>query len=245
MKILKKNILLTKPDAILFDTDNTLYDYNQSHRIALESVKNKTIEIFSITKDEFYTSFNKARAIVKKRLGNTAASHNRLLYFQVMLESLGVGSQVFHSLDLEQTYWRSFLNSAELFPDVKKVLLLLRQLSIPTAVVTDLTSQIQFRKLVFFDLQDLFNYIVTSEESGFDKPHKASFKLALRKINPKGKNIWMIGDNQETDIRGAKKNINAVTFLKIHSGSGYSNKKFKPDIIFEKYDDFYNLLKTF
>ena len=69
---------------------------------------------------------------------------------QRMLEIMGLGSQVLVALDLEQTYWRTFLNSAVLFDGVRELLDEIRLYGIPTAIVTDLTAQIQFRKIIYF-----------------------------------------------------------------------------------------------
>ena len=98
---------------------------------------------------------------------------------QAMLENIGLGSQILIALDLEQTYWRTFLSNALIFKGVKEFLEDIRLSSIPTAIVTDLTSQIQFRKVIYFGLDHYFDYIVTSEEAGFDKPHESSFKIAI------------------------------------------------------------------
>ena len=73
-----------------------------------------------------------------------------------------------------------------LFKGVKEMLEDLRLLEVPIAIVTDLTAQIQYRKMVYFDLDKFFDYVVTSEESGFDKPHPSSFKLAVEKLKIKG-----------------------------------------------------------
>jgi HAD superfamily hydrolase (TIGR01549 family) len=207
------------PDAILFDTDNTLYPYDPAHAAAQAAVRDKVVARFSIKPDVFDTAFKEAREQVKTRLKHTASSHSRLLYLQRMLEIMGLGSQVLQALDFEQTYWRTFLSNAILFDEVKELLDDLRLLGIPTAIVTDLTAQIQFRKVVYFGLDHYFDYIVTSEEAGFDKPHAAPFEIALEKMRPKGNNIWMIGDNPVNDIRGAREKINAVTLQKIHDGT--------------------------
>jgi putative hydrolase of the HAD superfamily len=206
------------PDAVLFDTDNTLYPYDPAHIAAQEAVKRKVMSTFSISAADFDSAFSEARTQIKTRLGQTASSHSRLLYLQRMLEIMGLGSQVLLALDFEQTYWRTFLANADLFDDVKELLDDLRLLGIPTAIVTDLTAQIQFRKVVYFGLDNYFNYIVTSEEAGFDKPHAAPFQIALEKMQPKGDCIWMIGDNPIKDIRGAKEKIKAVTLQKVHEG---------------------------
>ena len=223
------------PDAILFDIDNTLYPYNPAHLSAQRAVKQKAIESFSISSDTFDEEFQKSRTQIKKRLKGMASSHSRLLYLQKMMENLGLGSQIFLSLDFEQTYWSTFLNNAVLFEGVEEILDDLRLLSIPTAIVTDLTSQIQFRKLVFFGLDQSFDYVVTSEESGADKPNEIPFNIALDKIRPSGKNIWMIGDNPISDIRGAREAINAVTLQKIHTGNPVGTGDGKPDLAFNDF----------
>ena len=194
IKILDESRFTQLPDAVLFDTDNTLYPYDPAHMAAQQAVKEKVINTFSISAKDFDAAFNEARQQIKVRLGHTASSHSRLLYLQRMLEIMGLGSQVLLALDFEQTYWRTFLANAVLFDNVKELLDDLRLLGIPTAIVTDLTAQIQFRKVVYFGLDRYFNYIVTSEEAGFDKPHEAPFQIALEKMQPKGSCIWMIGD---------------------------------------------------
>ena len=206
------------PDAFLFDTDNTLYPYDPAHAAAQQAVREKVAKTFSISPDDFDKAFKEARTQVKTRLKHTASSHSRLLYLQRMLEIMGLGSQVLLALDFEQTYWRTFLSNAVLFDGVKELLDDIRLLGIPTAIVTDLTAQIQFRKVVYFGLDHYFDYIVTSEEAGFDKPHEAPFQIALEKMRPKGDCIWMIGDNPINDIRGGREKINAITLQKIHVG---------------------------
>ncbi|UFS69735.1 HAD family hydrolase [Geomonas sp. RF6] len=235
MKILNPGRLTRLPDAIIFDTDNTLYPYDPAHAAAQQALKEKVVRTFSIGEAQFDRAFSEARQQVKAGLKNTASSHSRLLYVQRMLEIMGLGSQVLHALDFEQTYWRSFLNHAVLFPEVRELLDDIRLLGIPTAIVTDLTAQIQFRKVVYFGLDHHFDYIVTSEEAGYDKPHEAPFRLALQKIRPKGECIWMIGDNPVNDIRGGREHINAVTLQKLHPGAELGRGEDAPDAAFEEF----------
>ena len=230
------------PDAILFDTDNTLYPYDPAHAAAQQAVREKVVKTFSIAKEDFDKAFLEARTQVKNRLKHTASSHSRLLYLQRMLEIMGLGSQVLLALDFEQTYWRTFLNNAVLFDDVKELLDDIRLLGIPTAIVTDLTAQIQFRKVVYFGLDHYFDYIVTSEEAGFDKPHEAPFQIAVEKMRPKGDCIWMIGDNPVNDIRGGREKINAVTLQKIHAGVEVGSDINTPDAIFNNFSELRKML---
>jgi len=82
-----------------------------------------------------------------------------------------MGTRIFLALDLEQTYWREFLVNTRLFPGVREFLQQLKSIGIKTANITDLTAQIQFRKMVYFGLDEYFDYVVTSEEAGCDKPN--------------------------------------------------------------------------
>jgi putative hydrolase of the HAD superfamily len=243
MKINNHERFTRLPDAFLFDTDNTLYPYDPAHAAAQSAVRKKVAKTFSISQDDFDKAFNQARTEVKSRLKHTASSHSRLLYLQRMLEIMGLGSQVLLALDFEQTYWRTFLSNAILFDGVKELLDDIRLLGIPTAIVTDLTAQIQFRKVVYFGLDHYFDYIVTSEEAGFDKPHEAPFQIALKKMRPKGDCIWMIGDNPINDIRGGREKINAVTIQKIHAGVEVGTGPCEPDAMFTGFDELRSLIK--
>jgi len=244
MKIIDQKRFTRLPSAILFDTDNTLYPYLPAHLSALKAVKDKVIVEFSIKENEFDVAFTEARNQIKNRLGRTASSHSRLLYLQRMLEIMGLGSQVLLALEFEQTYWRTFLTNAVLFDGVKELLDDLRLLNIPTAIVTDLTSQIQFRKLVFFELDGNFDYVVTSEEAGSDKPNEAPFKIAVEKMQPKDDCIWMIGDDSLSDIQGARNAINAVTLQKIHEGVEVGTGECIPDAWFKEFLDVRKLLES-
>ncbi|MDP1955343.1 MAG: HAD family hydrolase [Polaromonas sp.] len=242
MKIFNQERFIRLPDAFLFDTDNTLYSYEPAHAAAQQAVREKVVTTFSISAEDFDKAFKEARSQVKRRLKDTAASHSRLLYLQRMLEIMGLGSQVLLALDFEQTYWRTFLSNAVLFDGVKELLDDIRLLGIPTAIVTDLTAQIQFRKVVYFGLDHYFDYIVTSEEAGFDKPHEAPFQIALEKMRPAGDCVWMIGDNPVNDIRGAREKINAVTLQKIHSGTELGVGPNSPDAAFHEFGDLRRLI---
>ena len=242
MKIYNQTSIDRLPAGILFDTDNTLYDYAPAHHAALEAVCKKSVSQLSLTEDEFFETYTKARTQIKNQLGRTASSHSRLLYLQRMMELAGLGSQVLLALELEQTYWRTFLRKAILFDDVIEFLDDLRLLAIPMVIVTDLTAQVQFRKIVYFGLDRFFDFVVTSEEVGEDKPAADAFKLALEKMrNPRG-SIWMIGDNPVNDIQGARRHINAVTFQKLHKGVAVGDGDQMPDVSFTRYGDLRRLL---
>ncbi len=237
-----KAIILRRPDAVLFDTDNTLYDYSYANKTGEQAVRKKARNLLGIEEEKFWKLYLQAREEIKLQLGATASSHSRLLYYQRVIELLGLRAHLLIALDLEQTFWRTFLANAPLFSDVKSTLNLLRSYKVPIAIVTDLTAHIQLRKLTYFGLEDIFDAVVTSEEVGIDKPDIRNFQLVMKKLKVcTTKNIWMIGDNPYTDIYGAKE-FGAVTFQKLHKGVTLGKEKELPDYSFRNFSEVYKLI---
>lgn len=240
MKFLKNNSFKKIPEVVIFDLDNTLYDYNLANNQAMLEIEKQVCQDFMINKKKFYACFNSSRDVVKKNLGNTASSHSRLIYFQKMIEMLGFKTQPLMTLDLEQKYWRIFLMNMKLFPHVKELLEYLKILGSKLLLITDLTAQIQFRKVVYLGLDKFFDFIITSEESGADKFLDNSFKLAIEKVKMDKKTVvWSVGDCTQ-DIEGSKGNFHCITFQKINFRKEVIKKT---DAYFFNYKSFLNFVK--
>ena len=242
LKQLNPSVIIQRPDAIVFDTDNTLYEYEYANSKAEKAVEIKAYNLLGIESDLFRSTYQRSKKEIKAQLGNTASSHSRLLYFQRFLEILGFKAQLMTALDLEQTFWRTFLANSPLFPGVRELLNELVLQDIPIAIVTDLTSNIQMRKLTYFHLQETFDAFVTSEEVGADKPDPRNFELVLNKLGlTHSNNIWMVGDNPVADIIGGK-NIGAITFQILHTNIKVGEGKYMPDFTFNNFDELHSLI---
>lgn len=190
-----------KIKGILLDIDNTLYDYKKTHRIALGSVRElfrKKYRLYGLK--AFDNLYKNARRQVHKKLSKTAASHNRLLYFQRIFEGLNENA-LKYSLKASNVYWDTFLENLDVYDGVYDFLELIKDKSV--CLVSDLTADIQHRKIQKLRLYDYADYVVTSEEVGKEKPHPAIFRNALKKLKLKPSEVLMIGDSYECDIRGA------------------------------------------
>ena len=233
-----KDVFKKAPDVVIFDLDNTLYNYNLANVSAMSVIEKKVREDLNINSELFADLFSKARNETKDQLGPIASSHSRLLYFQRMLELAGFKAQPLMCLDLEQAYWKTFLSTMVLEPSVIETLTFLRSNGIKIGIITDLTAQIQFRKIIYLGIDKYFDFIVTSEESGSDKIDGKPYDLMLRKLGTTAKkNIWMIGDS-EADTTYAKKYIDCKTFQKLNSNSNIHKNT---DVSFER---FAHLLKN-
>ena len=103
--------------GILLDLDDTLYNYERPNKQALENVFSYCSEIMQISKDEVKSAYFSGRAKVHIDLKETAASHNRLLYIQKMLEILNYNPLI-SALEIYDIYWNTFLEKMELFDGV-------------------------------------------------------------------------------------------------------------------------------
>lgn len=237
-------LLALRPAAVLFDLDNTLYEYERPHAMALSEVREKLRRNAGIAPARFDALYEEARRSVKEDLRENASAHSRLLYFQRLVELNGLRSDVVMALDCEQTYWRTFLSAAALYPDVEDTMRLMRSLGVPMAIVTDLTAQIQFRKIVYFGLESIVDHVITSEEVGADKPSPAIFERARRKLDLKpGASVWMIGDDYNKDCAGAKTHLGALTFMR-RAGQGAAALS-GADVVFDRFEEFKSLLQRF
>ena len=79
-----------KYKSILLDIDDTLYCYDSAHSAALKSIIEFFEEKFKIDKPSIVSTYEKARKQAHIELSETAASHNRFIYFQKMCEFLEI-----------------------------------------------------------------------------------------------------------------------------------------------------------
>ncbi len=191
-----------KSENYILDLDNTLYDYKVPHNIAIKRVLSNFSDEFGIGIDKSEKIFRAARKKTQEQLVNTAASHNRLLYFQKMLELNNINS-LDYAMKYYDIYWDTFLENMKLFEDARLFLEKIKTSGCGVCILTDLTAHIQYRKIQKLGLSRFVDFMVTSEEVGVEKPNPKMFKIALYKLNCDPKQTIMIGDNWEKDIIGA------------------------------------------
>jgi len=195
--------------GILLDIDNTLYDYSSTHSFAKDQVIKFCVKEFSLQENEIIKAYDKARKRVHIELSETASSHNRLLYFQKMLEILKL-NPLKYAFKIYNIYWDSFLDFMSPFDGIYE---LLEKYKNRICLVTDLTAHIQYRKIEKLKLDKYCHQIVTSEEAGKEKPHPYIFMLAFQKLDLKASEVCMIGDSYKKDIFGATNlGIDAIWF---------------------------------
>ena len=193
--------------GILIDLDNTIYDYSPANDAAREAARDHAIVMRLVSNsEEFEDLYEQARQIIHERLDGLASSHSRLLYFKTMLELKHPGGEVKHGaglirhvLDLEEVYWSKFLDKMRFKKGFLSFIKRVKEADIKTCIVTDLTEQIQIRKIVKLGLLHDIDFMISSEEAGVEKPDARIFKLALQKLQMTESEVIMIGDHEYRD----------------------------------------------
>jgi FMN phosphatase YigB (HAD superfamily) len=182
------------PKYVFIDLDNTLYSYNDAHFPAQKTLIEFLASQLRISLEDTAKGLELSRKTVKERLGTVASSHSRLLYISEFLNMQGVPSRPALVLSAEQVYWKTFFMNMNLFPGVQDFLTLLRLKKSTIVLVTDLTSAVQYRKISWLGLDNYFDLIVTSEETGGDKVTGLPEELISNTFGEKSLTGWSIGD---------------------------------------------------
>lgn len=190
--------------AVVFDLDDTLYDYETLNREALAVLREYTCRRFLVTPINFENAFNRARAETKKNLCGTGASHNRILYCQKTLELLG-NNPADGALDMYDVYWEYMLEHMKLCDGALDLIRYCSDTGIKIGICSDLTAHIQHRKLRSLGIASWVNAIVTSEEAGAEKPAMIMYQMILDKLKVPPEYALFIGDSYTKDVEGPQK----------------------------------------
>ncbi len=188
--------------GVIFDIDGTLYDYKSADFIAMKNFCAFVEKNLGVEEKIFRETYTAARNIIHARLKDTAASHSRVLMIQTALELLG-RNPFAHVLELYDVYWNFFLENMKPFDGAEDFLRELKNFGVKTSVCTDMTAHIQYRKLRRLGLDKFIDFMVTSEETGCEKPAPVMFTLALEKMQVRADEAAFFGDTLDRDIEGA------------------------------------------
>jgi len=207
------------PKVSIFDFDNTLYEYSKAHNAGTNALHDFLAEELSLDTKELSEGLEISRQRVKHRLGSTASSHSRLLYIMDFMQTQKNSQRSTFFLESEQVYWRAYLANSILFEGVHALLTTLRYGKCKTFLVTDLTSNIQLRKLAWLGLERSFDLIITSEQAGGDKMSGKPQQMLLDLVGEIPSNSWTIGDDDGDHLFPDK-----TLFFKKQSNGAFSKK---------------------
>jgi putative hydrolase of the HAD superfamily len=187
--------------CVLFDIDNTLYSYDAAHAVAFAKLTAFAGERLGLSAAEFQALHRRTNEVLKGRMGEVAAVHNRLIRYQNMMEELGEDLKI--ALEMNELYWGTLLEAARPTPGAAETLRELHRRGIRVGIGTDMTARLQFLKLERLGLLEYVNFLVSSEEAGAEKPDPALFRLCVEKARCAPEECLFVGDSLEKDALGA------------------------------------------
>lgn len=188
--------------AVVFDIDNTMYDFDRAHKTAMAGLESYMKENFGTKPAESAALVKKSMDIIAERTGDSAAQHNRLLRFQCVLELLG-STDYQKAMEMYHVYWDKVIEVMEPEPGLIPLLERLRERGIRLGVGSDMTAYIQYRKLKKLGVLRYLDFLVMSEEAGAEKPAPRFFALCLEKAGCAPEECVFIGDSLKKDAIGA------------------------------------------
>lgn len=188
--------------ALIFDIDNTLYDYDAAHGAALRAVYDGFGQTLGLSPERFAALYEAAMEIQEERAGkNCAGIHNRMIRFQILLEQLG--RRVAGAPPMAERYWSVFLNCITPRPGLEACWRAARTAGLVIGIGTNMTADYQFAKLERLGLLEDLDFLVTSEEAGVEKPDPAFFAQCAQKAGCRAGECVFVGDSLRHDVAGA------------------------------------------
>lgn len=189
--------------ALIFDIDNTLYSYDRGHEPAWEALCGYALTELSMDRETFSREIQAASRVVAEHLGTPqAALHNRALRFQVMLERNKL--PLSHAASMNRLYWDTLIAASRPEPGVPETLETLKAAGCILGIGSDMTLEIQLEKLEKLGLLHFFDFIVTSEEAGAEKPDPKLFRLCAEKAGVRPEECLFLGDSYQKDYLGPR-----------------------------------------
>lgn len=222
--------------AIIFDLDDTLYDFEIANCAGIDSLRAYAKKNFNWDQEKFDKLNDNALTALNIQTDYTAASHDRLLRFALLCEEQKL--PLSHAINLTNAYWNAFFDNMHIFNGVKQTLEEIKKRNYVLGLGTNMVSHQQFRKLQILNLIDLFDFIVTSEETIVEKPEKEFFLRCAEKAKCKTEECVFTGDNINLDFKGAAQaGMKALLFDKKKNYEKTSVKSFYEQLFGKSFAD--------
>jgi len=183
---------------LLFDADNTLFDYNKAEALALQATFEQFGHVFDPIYLEAYRRINE-RVFELYAQGSITNKDVRYGRFEQLSEVLGI--------DLDCTLFgdahiSNLAGGAYLIDGAEEAVGALSKKA-SMAIITNGLLDVCKPRVAKSTISSYFKDIVSAEEIGVSKPNAGFFETTLGRIgNPAKADALIIGDNLVSDIKG-------------------------------------------
>lgn len=192
-----EQINIKNKKLIIFDLDDTLYDYKKCNEIALLSIFTKLNKY-----DNIKEIFEISRQNIKKNHKNTALEHDKSIQIKELFRLLNIKDTILLK-ELINLYYQTFLENVTLFNDWLDFFALCKEKNVILVILTNNTFLNQLDIYNKLELYKYFDNIFTSYEIGYEKPNIKCYEYINNKYQFNKNEILMIGDSIDKDCKGA------------------------------------------
>lgn len=184
---------------ILFDADDTLFDFSRSARFAFS----RTLEYFEIQDRgnywEVYEFFNKETWMAFERQEITAVELRRIR-FERFLDAVG---EYREPLEMNTHYLKELSQTKFLMNGAIELVEELLEKKYRLGLITNGLKEVQRPRIAQAQMEAYFEVIVVSDEIGVAKPHPEFFEHAFVAMGqPEKQHVLVVGDSLQSDIQG-------------------------------------------
>ena len=182
--------------AIIFDLDNTLLDFMKMKSKSINSAIDGMISIgMQIDKkDSIKEIYN---------IYDTKGYEHQEVFNEFIVNKLGVINYKYLAAAIVE-YKKTKEKSLDLYPEVIPTLKKLQNMNLKLGIASDAPSREAWIRLYTLNLHDIFQDVVTFNDTGHHKPAKEPFIKISEKLDVNLDECMMVGDWPDRDIEGAK-----------------------------------------
>jgi 2-haloacid dehalogenase len=186
---------------ILFDADNTLFDYDRAVEVALGGTFADLGLAFQSEYAGLYRRFN-AEVWAEFEQGLTTSARLRVDRFERLFRAAGIAvdAQAF-----SKAYLPNLAKGSQLIAGAEE---LIKALWGPyrLGLVTNGLTDVQRPRLQSSTIADCFEVVVISDEIGAQKPDGRFFEIAFERMGqPPRSEVLLVGDGLSSDIQGGNR----------------------------------------
>lgn len=188
-----------KYEVILFDADETLFDFKKSERYAFtESFKQ-----FNLPgdKEECMKKYHEINTAIWKEFekGTITSTELKVERFNRLFREIGVNND---PKEFSEAYMYHLSNASFIYDESFKVLEYLKD-KYRLAIITNGLIDVQQKRIRESKISHYFEAIVISDEIKIAKPNAEIFNYTFSKMGINNKNkVLMVGDSLSSDIKG-------------------------------------------
>lgn len=226
---------------ILFDLDDTLFDFKASEAKALED----TLVKFGITPSkEIIKRYSEINVSYWRKFDIGLIEKDVLCKrrFADFGRELGMDESVFPSASVNRFYLDQLGSYGILFEGAVELCKALRNRGYKIMIITNGTAHVQHSRLQATGFTDCIDGLYISEEIGYRKPTVEYFSHVLNNIGDLCKEHYLIvGDSLTSDIAGGV--FNGIDTCWFNPNSAINDKSFSPTYNVKNYSEILALLQ--